>query len=89
MRCNPRVSYRPVSEPYLPGSYWLVEARERCYIGECPTTYVDVPRLLARMRRDGVAAFIFPVGARRAIEPPRRVIAAALTDAGCERTVEL
>jgi len=45
-------------------AYWIVQVRERCVIGICPTPYVTVPRLSARVAAGRVVEFFFPVGAQ-------------------------
>lgn len=44
-------------------AYWLVTGREFC-LGDCPTRYVTVSRLTAKMVRGRVSAFVLPVGAQ-------------------------
>jgi hypothetical protein len=43
--------------------YWLVAARDFC-IGDCPTRFVSVPRLIAKIKNNRVSAFVFHVGAQ-------------------------
>jgi hypothetical protein len=45
-------------------SYWLVHHRERCFIGQCPTPYHDVPKLIAAVDDGVVRSFFLPVGAQ-------------------------
>lgn len=47
-----------------PGSYWaLVRTTEGC-LGKCDSPFVEVPRLIARMKSGRVAEFVVPVGAQ-------------------------
>ena len=57
--------YRHLGASYFPNSYFLVQVRQRCRIGDCTgTPFLDVPRLVARMRDGRVSAIVVPVGAQ-------------------------
>jgi hypothetical protein len=64
-RRYPRARYdaRP-GHPWPTPAYWLVHSRERCILGECPSRYHRVPKLIAVIRHQYVQSFFLPVGAQ-------------------------
>jgi hypothetical protein len=64
-RLYPRARFqrRPIGSWPAP-SYWLVHYRERCVIGDCPTRFHRVPKLIASIGGGRVRALFLPVGAQ-------------------------
>jgi hypothetical protein len=58
-----RYDARP-GQPWPTPAYWLVHSRERCVVGECPSRYHRVPKLIAVIRHQYVQSFFLPVGAQ-------------------------
>jgi hypothetical protein len=64
-RRYPRARYdaRP-GQPWPTPAYWLVHSRQRCVVGQCPSRYHQVPKLIAVLRSQYVQSFFLPVGAQ-------------------------